>query len=234
MVADNTRRFIRKNYVNRGKKSIDNPFDIYQSTGASVELIKQLAVELEITEVDEKSFNKGLSDHQKLSKKGAGEKFKGGLADHSEETTRFHTATHLLHASLRKVLGEGVQQKGSNITTERLRFDFSHHGKLTEEEISDVEGMVNEQIDNDLNVSSETMTYDQAIESGALAFFGEKYGDKVKVYTVGDIKGDYFSREVCGGPHVSRTGEIGRVRIKKQEKLGANAMRIYMVSDTED
>ena len=138
--------------------------------------------------------------------------------------------THLLHAALRKVLGEHVSQKGSNITAERLRFDFSHSQKLTEEETKKVEDLVNEQIKKDLKVEFEEKTLDEAVKEGALHFFGERYGDRVKVYTIKDPSagpGPPFSREVCGGPHVSHTGELGRVRILKQEKLGSGVVRIY-------
>jgi alanyl-tRNA synthetase len=153
--------------------------------------------------------------------------FKGGLADHSVETTKLHTATHLLHTSLRKVLGEHVSQRGSNITVERLRFDFSHDKKMTEEEIKKVEDMINEQIEKSLPVSFEIMTLDEARKKGALAFFGEKYAEKVKVYTIGDPDGVWFSKEVCGGPHVTNTSELGHVRIIKEEAAGAGVRRIY-------
>ena len=148
-------------------------------------------------------------------------KFKGGLADHAEETTRLHTATHLLHQALRQVLGPSVRQMGSNITAERLRFDFSHPDKLTAGQLQAVEDMVNQQIVNDLPVSVEVMPLNQAINTGALAFFGEKYGDRVKVYTIGS-----FSREVCGGPHVGRTSELGRFKIAKQESVGHGVRRL--------
>jgi len=180
-----------------------------------------------------KSFNDYLEQHKKISRE-AGEKlFKGGLADNSEEVTKFHTTTHLLHASLRKILGEHVSQKGSNITSERLRFDFSHRQKLTDEEMKKVGDLINEQIKNDLPVTFETKSLDEAIKDGALHFFAEKYGDIVKVYSIGDPKGDWFSKEVCGGPHVTHTGEIGRVRIKKQEKIGSGLMRVYLILENE-
>jgi alanyl-tRNA synthetase len=156
--------------------------------------------------------------------------FKGGLADHSEEVTKLHTTTHLLHSALRKVLGEHVQQKGSNITAERLRFDFTHKEKLKESELEKVEKVINNQIKKDLPVTYRTKTFKQAKEEGVLAFFGGKYGEKVKVYTIEDPSagsGLPFSREVCGGPHVKSTGEIGRVKIKKQEKIGTGLVRIY-------
>ncbi len=153
--------------------------------------------------------------------------FKGGLADASEEVIKFHTATHLLHAALRKILGEDVQQRGSNITKERFRFDFTHPAKLTNQQLKKVEDLINEQIEKDLPVSYETKTSKEALDEGALAFFGEKYDEKVKVYTIGDPKGEWFSKEVCGGPHIFHTEEIGRVRIIKQKKIGSGVMRIY-------
>ena len=175
-----------------------------------------------------KSFNDFLEQHKKISRK-AGEKlFKGGLADHSEEVTKLHTATHLLHAALRKVLGEEVSQKGSNINVERLRFDFSYPQKLSDEEVKKVESMVNEQIEKDLPVTLETKSLDEAIKEGALHFFGERYGKEVRVYTIGS-----FSREICGGPHVTHTGEVGHVRIIKQEKVGSGTMRIYATNKPE-
>ncbi|MFH0863964.1 MAG: alanine--tRNA ligase, partial [Candidatus Gottesmanbacteria bacterium] len=148
--------------------------------------------------------------------------FKGGLADHSEEVTKYHTATHLLHAALRQILGTHVQQKGSNITAERLRFDFSHPQKLTDEEIKKVEDLINEKIKENLPVTMEIMNLKDAQRSGALGFFENKYGDKVKVYTIGS-----FSKEICGGPHVNFTGSLGRFKIIKEEAAGAGIRRIY-------
>jgi alanyl-tRNA synthetase len=160
--------------------------------------------------------------------------FKGGLADKSEDVIKLHTTTHLFHAALRKVLGKHVQQKGSNITADRLRFDFSHPEKLRDEEIKKVEKLINRQIEKDLPVTHEVKTYKEAITEGALAFFGERYGEKVKVYTIRSKSGSgWFSKEVCGGPHVKRTGEIGRVKIKKQEKIGAGLVRIYAFIDSK-
>jgi alanyl-tRNA synthetase len=173
------------------------------------------------------AFEKEFEKHRELSKTASAGMFKGGLADASEQVTKLHTATHLLHAALRKVLGEHVSQKGSNITAERLRFDFSHPEKLSDEEIKKVEDLINEQLNKDLPVSYETKTLDEAIKEGALHFFGERYGSEVKVYTIGDPKGEWFSKEVCGGPHVLHTAEIGSVRILKQEKVGSGVVRIY-------
>jgi alanyl-tRNA synthetase len=157
--------------------------------------------------------------------------FKGGLAEAGAITTKLHTATHLLQAALRQVLGEHVGQKGSHITAERLRFDFSHPNKLTDEELKKVEGLINEKIEEKLPVSFSVMTLDEAIKKGAMHFFAEKYGKEVKVYKVGPLgkTGEPFSMEVCGGPHVTNTAELGGVRIIKQEKIGSGIIRIYAV-----
>ena len=144
------------------------------------------------------------------------QKFKGGLADNAGQTTRLHTATHLLHQALRRVLGTGVHQKGSNITAERLRFDFSFTERLTDEQVEAVERMVNDQIDRDLPVSMEIMPLEQALQAGALAFFGEKYGEQVKVYTIGD-----FSKEVCGGPACQPHGGAGPLPHRQARAGGA-------------
>ncbi len=148
--------------------------------------------------------------------------FKGGLADQSEVVTKYHTATHLLHQALRQVLGDHVQQVGSNITAERLRFDFTHPDKLSDEQLKQVESLVNAQIQADLPISCQALPLAQAQKSGALAFFGERYGEQVKVYTIGD-----YSKEICGGPHVDRTGELGTFTLGKQESVGAGKRRIY-------
>ena len=205
-------------------KKIDEKkaFDLYQSYGFPLEITQEIFAE-KGQRIDKDKFEAEFEKHKEKSRTAAGGMFKGGLADKSEETTRFHTATHLLHESLRRVLGEHVQQKGSNITSERLRFDFSHSKKLTNEEIKKVEEMVNEQITKNLPVKAETMTVKEALDSGALGFFSERYKEKVKAYSIGD-----FSKEICGGPHVAATGEIGRVRIIKEESLAAGVRRIYV------
>ena len=146
------------------------------------------------------------------------------MADNSEIVTRYHSATHLLHKALRLVLGNHVAQKGSNITAERLRFDFSHPAPMTPEQIAAVERIVNEQIARDLPVTMEMMPPEEAKAAGAIALFGEKYEPIVKVYTMGD-----FSKEVCGGPHVSHTGEIGKFKIIKEQSSSAGVRRIYAV-----
>ncbi|MBI4100568.1 alanine--tRNA ligase [Candidatus Microgenomates bacterium] len=194
----------------------------HQSKGLPEPVIFGTAQEMGINIV---KFNEGykiaLNKHREASKIEKG-MFKGGLADQSETVTKYHTATHLLHTALRQILGEHVQQKGSNITSERLRFDFSHPQALSEEEIKKVEELVNKEIKENLPVIMEIMNYDEAIESGALAFFGEKYGEKVKVYSIGS-----FSREVCGGPHVDFTGSLGRFKITREQSVGSGVRRIY-------
>jgi alanyl-tRNA synthetase len=205
-----------------------DPFDLFQSFGIPYEVAEELFKESgrKLTQKDKAEFEDKYSKHQELSRELSAGAFKGGLADTSKEVTRLHTATHLIHAALRKVLGEHVFQKGSNITHERLRFDFSNPEKLSEAEIQKVEDLVNQQIEKDLPVNLTEMTLEEATKSGALAFFGERYGEKVKVYSIGD-----FSKEVCGGPHVDKTSELGRVRIIKQEKLGAGVVRIYATAE---
>ena len=198
-------------------------FKLYDTYGFPIELTEELAKENGFT-VDIEGFNAAFQKHQELSRAGAEQQFKGGLADHSEQTTALHTATHLVHAALRKVLGTHVGQKGSNITAERLRFDFTHPEPMTKEQVKEVEDLVNEQIKRDLPVTVETMTLEEARESGAIAFFDSKYGEKVTVYTIGD-----FSKEVCGGPHVTHTGDMGHFRILKEQSSSAGVRRIKAV-----
>ena len=220
--------------LGRGIREIDKiknlngktAFFLYETYGFPLELSEEIAEE-KGQKIDRKVFEDEFEKHKELSRQSSSGMFKGGLADHTKEVTKLHSATHLLHASLRKVLGENVSQKGSNITAERLRFDFSHPQKLTEDEVKKVEGLVNEQIKRDLPVSFKEETLDEAAAEGALHFFAEKYGERVKVYTMGDPRGDYFSKEVCAGPHVTHTSEIGRVKIEKQEKIGSGVIRIY-------
>jgi alanyl-tRNA synthetase len=212
------------------KDSKIQPFDLYQTYGIPFEVAQEIFLNVrkeKLTKKDREKFEKKLEKHQKLSRVASSGMFKGGLADSSKEVTRLHTTTHLLHASLRKVLGEHVQQKGSNITSERLRFDFVHQQKLTEDEIQKVEELVNKQIQKNLPVSFEAVSLEKAKKDGALAFFGEKYDQKVKVYTIGGSNEKWFSKEVCGGPHVSSTSEIGHVNIFRQDKIGAGTIRLY-------
>ena len=195
-------------------------FKLYDTFGFPIELTQELAAERGKS-VDVEGFNNKYREHQEKSRQGAAQKFKGGLADQSEETTKLHTTTHLLNAALRKVLGDTVYQKGSNINPERLRFDFSFDRKLTPEELQDVTKLVNEEIDSELPVICEEMSVEEAKKQGAIGVFDEKYGDKVKVYSIGD-----FSKEICGGPHVSNTSELGRFRILKEQSSSAGVRRI--------
>ena len=198
-------------------------FKLYDTYGFPPEVTKELANENNM-KIDLEGFEKLFKEHQEKSRMGASQKFKGGLADQNEKTIAYHTATHLLHKALRIVLGEHVKQSGSNITEERLRFDFTHPQKVTKEELQKVEDLVNEQIQKDLEVKCEEMSYEDAKKSGAIGLFTDKYGDKVKVYTIGD-----FSKEICGGPHVERTGEMGRFKIKKEESSSSGVRRIKAV-----
>lgn len=209
----------------QGVKEISggSAFKLYDTYGFPIELTKELAQEKGFT-VDEKGFEEAFAKHQELSRTAEAGQFKSGLGDHSEQTTALHTATHLLHAALRKVLGTHVQQKGSNITPERLRFDFSHAEKMTPEQIREVEDLVNKAISDDLTVTCETMSPQEAVDKGAVAFFSSKYGEQVTVYTVGD-----FSKEVCAGPHVQHTGDMGHFRILKEESSSAGVRRIKAV-----
>jgi len=178
--------------------------------------------------LDLAEFNRLKDEHQKQSQTLSAGKFKSGLADHSEIITKYHTATHLLHATLRKVLGNHVEQSGSNITAERLRFDFTHSSKVTDIELKSIEKIINDQINLKLPVSFQSMKFVDAQKSGALAFFGAKYPEIVTVYTVGD-SANYFSREVCTGPHVDNTGKLGIFEIQKEESAGSGKRRIYAI-----
>ncbi|HHT80653.1 MAG TPA: alanine--tRNA ligase [Spirochaetales bacterium] len=198
-------------------------FKLYDTYGFPVELTRELAKEHGFS-VDEEGFKKAFEKHQEVSRSGAEHQFKGGLADHSDKTTALHTATHLLHKALRNVLGEHVGQKGSNITVDRLRFDFTHPAAMTKEEIKQVEDIVNEQIERNLDITVESMTLEEAKEAGAIAFFEGKYGEQVKVYSIGD-----FSKEVCGGPHVENTSTMGHFKIKKEQSSSAGVRRIKAV-----
>ena len=198
-------------------------FRLYDTFGFPIELTQELADENGFT-VDVEGFKEAEKKHQELSRSQSAGTFKGGLAEQSEITTKYHTATHLLQQALVNVLGEHVAQKGSNITAERMRFDFTHPQPMTKEEIQQVEDIVNEQIKKDLPVTMEIMDLEDAKNSGARALFGEKYESKVKVYSIGD-----FSKEVCGGPHVEHTGLIGTFKIAKEQSSSAGVRRIRAV-----
>ena len=208
-----------------GKEKLDGQvvFRLYDTFGFPPEMTAELAEEAGL-KIDMEEFNELFKKHQDLSRAGSEAKFKGGLADHSEQTTAYHTATHLLHKALQIVLGEHATQKGSNLTAERLRFDFANPCKVTPEQLKEVEDIVNEQIKRDLPVTCEEMTLEEAKASGATGLFANKYGEKVKVYTIGD-----FSKEICGGPHVERTGGMGHFKILKEEGVAAGIRRIKAV-----
>ncbi|HSX48069.1 MAG TPA: alanine--tRNA ligase [Candidatus Nanoarchaeia archaeon] len=178
-------------------------------------------------------FDRHMTEQKERSRTASAGQFKGGLADHSEITTKYHTATHLMYKALRQVLGDHVIQRGSNITDERLRFDFSHHEKMTSEQIGEVERIVNEAIDKDWPMGYREIPTDQAFKEGALGAFGDKYGETVKVYTAGDPEGEWYSKEICGGPHVEHTGTLAeegkRFKIKKEESSSAGVRRIKAV-----
>jgi len=198
-------------------------FRLYDTCGFPLEFTEEICREQGF-EVDRQGFDQAFEKHRNVSRQGSEKAFKGGLADASEATTRLHTATHLLHRSLKTVLGDHVQQRGSNITPERLRFDFSHPAKMTPEEIARTESMVNEAIARDLPVDMQIMSLSEARERGAVALFGDKYEEQVKVYRIGD-----FSMEACGGPHVQRLGDLGRFRIVKEESSSSGVRRIRAV-----
>ncbi|AHH05197.1 alanine--tRNA ligase [Borrelia miyamotoi] len=198
-------------------------FKLYDTYGFPYEITEELAAEHGFS-VDKVSFEEHFRKHQEVSKKGGNKVFKGGLADCRYETTKLHTATHLLHRALQLVLGDHVRQKGSNITGERLRFDFSHPYKMTDDEIKKVEDMVNLQIKSKLSVRRSVMSLDDALAKGAMALFGEKYEDVVSVYEI-----DGFSIEVCGGPHVNNTGELGIFKIQKEQASSSGIRRIRAI-----
>ncbi len=207
-----------------GRISGPDAFRLYDTFGFPLEFTQELAAEKGY-QVDVEGYHLSFAEHQKKSQAGAEQRFKGGLADNTEETTKLHTATHLLHTALRKVLkDDSVAQKGSNITAERLRFDFSFARKMTPEEIKEVENLVNSVIEADLPVSCVEMTVEEAKAQGAIGLFESKYSERVKVYTMGD-----FSKEICGGPHVTHTGALGRFTIKKEEASSAGVRRIKAV-----
>lgn len=198
-------------------------FRLYDTFGFPLEITAELAREKGFT-VDEEGYKAADEAHREKSSVGSEQKFKGGLADTSEATARLHTATHLMQAALKKVLGPSVSQKGSNITVERLRFDFNFDRPMTKEEIAEVEKLVNEAIRADVPVTMEEMTVEEAKRSGAVGVFDSKYGDKVKVYTMGE-----YSKEICGGPHAHHTGELGKFRIVKEQSSSAGVRRIKAV-----
>lgn len=203
-------------------------FKLYDTYGFPLEMTVEEAQKHDLT-VDKAGFEEAFKKHQEKSRAGSEKKFAGGLADHSEATTRLHTATHLLHAALQKVLGDHAVQKGSNITAERLRFDFAHPQKMTPEEIEAVEKYVNDAIASNHEVTYKVVTTGAAREEGAIGLFGDKYEDKVKVYNMGP-----WSHEICGGPHVEKLGQLARFKIKKEQASSAGVRRIKAVLVKED
>ncbi len=223
---------IQKNKAGgKNELSAEDSFLLYESYGFPIELTKEIAEEENMV-IDTSGFDAALKKHQELSRANSGEKFKGGLGDTSDMSLRYHTATHLLHQALRDVLGDGVSQKGSNITPERLRFDFAHGEKMTDDQKKQVEDIVNEKILADLPVKVESLSKEEAEKTGALHFFGDKYGDMVTVYYIGDSIADAYSKEYCGGPHVTRTGELNPnkserpFKIQKEEAVAQGVRRI--------
>ena len=200
-----------------------NAFRLFDTFGFPIEFTEEMAHENGLT-VDVDGFHAAFEEHQQKSKAGAEQKFKGGLAEATDETAKLHTATHLLQAALRKVLDDTVSQKGSNITAERLRFDFSFPRKVTPEELKQVEELVQQAIDANVDITCEEMTVPEARAKGAIGLFGDKYGERVKVYTMGD-----YSCEICGGPHAANTGDLGTFKIKKEEASSAGVRRIKAV-----
>ena len=203
-------------------------FVLFSTYGFPIEMTEEIARERGIT-VDRTGFNEEMKKHQDLSRAGAEQKFKGGLGDTSEQSVKYHTATHLLHQALREVLGAHVSQKGSNITSERLRFDFSHIAKMTDDEKIRVEHIVNEKIQAALPVNVVSMPIADAEKTGAVHFFGEKYGDTVTVYYIGTDIEQAFSKEFCGGPHVKNTSELGHFKIQKEEAVAQGVRRIKAI-----
>ncbi len=201
-------------------------FDLYQNLGFPLELTEELALEKGL-HIDVDQFRREFEKHRELSRTASAGKFKGGLADHSEQVVKYHTATHLIHQALFDIFGNDIQQEGSNITGARLRFDFSTRKNPTKEEIKKIEEIVKGKVNDRLPVSFIMMPREEAFKIGARAFFKEKYPEQVKVYYIGEIVDTAYSRELCGGPHVKNTSEVGPITIYKFEKIGNNLYRIY-------
>ncbi len=219
---------------NTGTISGTEAFKLFSSYGLPIDFIIDLAKEFMVT-VDVGSFNNEFRKHQALSRSGAEQKFKGGLADTSDMTVRYHTATHLLHQALHDIFGDAVMQKGSNINPERLRFDFAHGSKMTDDEKKKIEEIVNKKIAEALPMNMKEMTLDEALKTGARHSFDEKYGDKISVYFVGNTIDSAYSKEFCGGPHVKNTNELAgpegkwKFKILKEEAVSAGVRRIKAV-----
>lgn len=221
-IADGLKKL--ENLTAKNKEiSGENAFELFSTYGFPIELTSSLANEKGVN-VDMESFREEFKKHQEISRKGLDRSFKGGLYDHGEMSIKYHTASHLLIAALRKLFGEKIVQKGSNITPERLRLDFNFERRLTQEELKKVEELVNGAIAQDIPVSWEEMNIEEAFKGGALGVFGEKYGNRVKVYSIGN-----FSKEICGGPHVEKTGALGKFKIIKEEGVNAGVRRIRAI-----
>jgi alanyl-tRNA synthetase len=217
-----------ENLSQNGELSGENAFYLYESFGFPYEISQEEAVNRKVKIAPKSEFDEALEKHKSKSRTASKGMFKGGLADNSEMVVKYHSATHLLQAALRKTLGDHVHQEGSNLTGERLRFDFSHNEKLTPEQIAQVETWVNEQISRGLVRSVATESYEEAIAAGALAFFKERYPEKVTVYTFTDPATKMvISREICGGPHVDTTNGMGKFKIIKEESVAAGIRRVY-------
>jgi alanyl-tRNA synthetase len=227
-----------KETLSQGMKEFEkgtDAFTLFSSYGFPLELTLELAKEQGKT-VDVEDFKKKFEQHQALSRAGAEQKFKGGLADANDEmVVRYHTATHLLHQALFDVLGPAVMQKGSNITAERLRFDFAHGAKMTDEEKKRVEDIVNEKIAQKLPMNKVVLSFAEAEKTGAKHFFGEKYGDQISIYFIGNDLNTAYSKEFCGGPHVTNTFDLAgpegkwHFKIQKEEAVSAGVRRIKAV-----
>jgi alanyl-tRNA synthetase len=226
MRLEQTLSFLEK----AGKKELGGKgaFDLYQSFGFPLEMTIEMCAEKGFG-VDKEAFDKLIIEHQNLSRKGAQQKFKGGLADAKEETTKLHTATHLTLAAMKQIVSKDIEQKGANITAERIRFDFNSEERLTDKQLLGIENWVNEAIESGANVKMEVLSLDEAKKSGAHGTFDAKYGDKVKVYTIIDVKGKVYSKEICGGPHVTTLKGMGTYKITKQESVAAGIKRIKAV-----
>ena len=229
VIREEMERF--KKTIDRGMKEFEkgaDPFVLFTSYGFPIELTAELAKE-KGANIDIEKFKMEMKKHQELSRVGAEQKFKGGLADESEQVIKYHTTTHLLHQALHEVLGNKVSQKGSNITAERLRFDFVHPTKMTNEEKKKVEEIVNQKIAEDLPVNKIILPKEEALKTGAYHSFNEKYGDEISIYFIGENLADAFSKEFCGGPHIARTGVLGKFKIIKEEAVAAGVRRIKAV-----
>ncbi len=221
-------RIAERTLKEKGILTGKDAFMLFATYGFPIEMTVQIAEE-NGQKVDLDEFRKEFEKHQQISRDATQQRFTSGLADHSEEVVQLHTATHLLHTALRRFIGPSVYQKGSNITKERLRLDVQLNRKLTPEELQQIEEWVNEIIQRDLPVTFETMSPEEAQKQGALGFFGEKYGEHVKVYSVGDV-----SKEICSGPHVENTGVLGTFRFVKQKRIGADTLRLRAVLEQKD